>query len=1565
VGTYGLGAPSSLCSGVGSGASQCGEIKGVAVDQSNGNIFLLDVGNLRVDQFDAAGNFVRAFGADVVSSGQHNIGATSAEVCEPSNSIPVDVCKAGVSTGTIGGAINTAARGIAVDSQTHIVYVATIITRLAYFNGTPTPIAGNASNYIGQSEGDASNAANAVPPPVNFGAPEKFAQTTGVAVDNSTAGGPYLYVSITTGANPNFRTKIDKFQAASLAPSLTHPAYLCQITGTAVASSSSECGGNGLATHKDGEFDFLLQGGANAGTNQQGGNLAVDVSGNVYIAESPGTSITSPIGRHIVSVFDKTGNFVKQFKPSGTGLSATEPRPEALTILPSGNLALSAGAASGGAGGNRIQEYDPSTIPAGPTTFTATPRTEFSLPASGASLGLASYGGTLFVGDKPNKNTFRYTQVPSAPDVTTEAATAISKFKATMHGKVTPSFAAVTDCHFEYLTDAAYQANGSSFSGANVPASAACSPASLGSANNPVTVSANLSGLQFATTYHVRLVATNSVATTTGNRITFLTTSTNPPEAITAAGVTAIATNSAKVAGKVNPNEVQIIDCHFEYGTTTSYGQSQACVPDPATIGAGENLVDVNATLSGLAADTTYHFLLKATNGDGTSGNTDDRTFSTLPSAPSVSEASSEAGQITATVKAKVNPNSGPNNSALTGCRIDYGTTLAYGQTKACSPVPGPGSSPVQISFSLTGLNPSTPYFYRVVAANAGGSNEEAKTFTTLAPNAPAVFNDGATEGLGNIFTMEGRVDPEGIVLTDCHFAYGPTAAYGKTAPCTPSVANIGNGDSQVSVTAATEPLEPNATYHYRLFAANVRGSAQGKDRILATGSAPADSCGNADIRAEQGVEVTQLPDCLALEQVSPSKKANQSARLAPGANALSPDGSRVLFNSTATLGSCPNVNGISGDGFIAIRDSEGWNSECVTRVDGDFRNSAGGISFDPDLNGWVQLIRTTSEELKFYAWGLGIPRTPLSPGLQNLTTSGDAGFKGASTDRSHVYLAPQGERFGTFLPGDPQPTGQGEDWNLYVAHLDSGNPSLQLAAMDLNGKVWGGNCGARLGGMEDAPVNTNLVNGRRNQGAISVDGTRAYLSTRPSQLTNTTPGGPITGACSEVNKKRIMLRKEISGGVQIEELIDSECTRVSPACSSTDGDDVYQGASIDQKLVYFTTTRQLADADLDSNASPCSNSANVIGCDLYLYDESKPVGEQLIDVSAGESTATTPGEGAAVRNSITAISADGSHAYFVARTVLTTDPNPSGAVAQPNSNNLYLYDHDAEDLSFVGTLANGDAGSLFGGNTGWENGAFAVPVGGTDPEIGGDGHLLLFNTQAQLNPSDTDSVRDLYRYDAEGGSLELISKSALGGSDSGPFGTTTASYGAESPGADYADGGRWTSEDASSVVFTTAEALFPGDTNGAEDAYLWREGQLYHLPGSSRASAGARSILPIVSRDGSTIAYQSTKRLTFTDIDTVEDVYVLRPGGGFRPSSEDICEGESCQGAPSTMSDEINANTASGGSSGNAVPASKKCPKGKRKVRRNGKVQCVKQVKHQKKHAKKKRTSAKQGGQK
>jgi hypothetical protein len=87
-----------------------------------GDVYIPDILSNRIQRFGTDGNFISAFGQDVVESGPDNNG-TSYEVCKPSAG---DVCKAGiepVSASATGGAMGFPG-AIAVDQQSGNLYVA-------------------------------------------------------------------------------------------------------------------------------------------------------------------------------------------------------------------------------------------------------------------------------------------------------------------------------------------------------------------------------------------------------------------------------------------------------------------------------------------------------------------------------------------------------------------------------------------------------------------------------------------------------------------------------------------------------------------------------------------------------------------------------------------------------------------------------------------------------------------------------------------------------------------------------------------------------------------------------------------------------------------------------------------------------------------------------------------------------------------------------------------------------------------------------------------------------------------------------------------------------------------------------------------------------------------------------------------------------------------------------------------------------------------------------------------------------------------------------------------------
>ena len=96
--------------------------------------------------------------------------------------------------------------------------------------------------------------------------------------------------------------------------------------------------------------------------------------------------------------------------------------------------------------------------------------------------------------------------------------------------------------------------------------------------------------------------------------------------AVETKGSGGVGASSATLYASVNPRGGSVSTCKFEYGTTTGYGSSASCAALP---GSGSSPVVVSASIaSGLAADTTYHYRISATNGSGTSKG-EDVTFKT------------------------------------------------------------------------------------------------------------------------------------------------------------------------------------------------------------------------------------------------------------------------------------------------------------------------------------------------------------------------------------------------------------------------------------------------------------------------------------------------------------------------------------------------------------------------------------------------------------------------------------------------------------------------------------------------------------------------------------------------------------------------------------------------------------------------------------------------------------------------------------------------------------------------------------------------------------------------
>jgi hypothetical protein len=84
-------------SGTSANGGQLNQPEGIAINQATGDVYVTEQRNRRISEFDADGNFIRAWGWDVISSGKPNDNGTGFEVCDTTNGNAITDCKQGAS----------------------------------------------------------------------------------------------------------------------------------------------------------------------------------------------------------------------------------------------------------------------------------------------------------------------------------------------------------------------------------------------------------------------------------------------------------------------------------------------------------------------------------------------------------------------------------------------------------------------------------------------------------------------------------------------------------------------------------------------------------------------------------------------------------------------------------------------------------------------------------------------------------------------------------------------------------------------------------------------------------------------------------------------------------------------------------------------------------------------------------------------------------------------------------------------------------------------------------------------------------------------------------------------------------------------------------------------------------------------------------------------------------------------------------------------------------------------------------------------------------------------------
>lgn len=291
--------------------------------------------------------------------------------------------------------------------------------------------------------------------------------------------------------------------------------------------------------------------------------------------------------------------------------------------------------------------------------------------------------------------------------------------------------------------------------------------------------------------------------------------------AVTTQPATSVAETTATLNGKVNPNGLET-KIHFEYGTTTSYGSKTAEV----SVGSGTTTLEKAQGLSGLKANTLYHFRIVASNADGSSQGID-RTFTT-GGPPEVSNSGIEfhASGEGATLKASVDP-----NGHSTTYQFEYGTKSGVYTNTTPIESAGSGTTPKAVSYTVTGLTPGTWYYWRVTASYSGGKVSASESIF-LSSKAPGIEYLAPSEVSAEAATLRANLETRGN-STKYFFEYGTTTSYGTKVPAVAKETKP--GEMTVLASEAVSGMKSGTLYHYRVVDESLAGTHTGADRTLIT----------------------------------------------------------------------------------------------------------------------------------------------------------------------------------------------------------------------------------------------------------------------------------------------------------------------------------------------------------------------------------------------------------------------------------------------------------------------------------------------------------------------------------------------------------------------------------------------------------------------------------------------------------------------------------------------------------------------------------------------------------
>jgi len=720
------------------------------------------------------------------------------------------------------------------------------------------------------------------------------------------------------------------------------------------------------------------------------------------------------------------------------------------------------------------------------------------------------------------------------------------------------------------------------------------------------------------------------------------------------------------------------------------------------------------------------------------------------------------------------------------------------------------------------------------------------------------------------------------------------------------------------------------------------------------------------------------LPEGRHYELVSPLYKGGYGVN---GILAVAPDGESVAFSSLGVFAGTPGAPTLLEGGYLARRGASGWSTVSQSLpagiapapVQGDFSATLGSAlevaipepnvgaksangGFENDV--LVHRSDTPDTQANWEVAGMV---------LKNLDESAfQVEYRSASADLCHIV----------FLNGVLLPEAIGVLDPVYelASGCDGEQPSLRLVPVNNAGTAFACKAhdatfgrGGAYGGIEEVAEERGA--GQNSFNAIAADGHEIFF-TACAENAGQAPHQVyvrLDGSRTLEVSRPLEASKPFEGCVANGVPGEVPCAGAAGRASAN-----YAGANEAGTQVYFTTAASLTSEDKDTRS------------DLYMARIECPGGGSECEVSEREVTEMVQvshdpnvGEAAGVQG-VVRVAPDGSRVYFVARGVLTSQPGPEGQLPIAGADNLYVYDAATGSTALIADLCSGP--SLSGlaedarcpsnlGSTDIETKALRddhriwTETDGSDfsQTAGADGRFLVFPSYGQLTADDTDTARDVYRYDAATGALERVSLGEAGsdanGNDSAFDANIALGYLGGRVLEQHEMGNRAISEDGSRIVFTANGPLSPAAVNGLVNAYEWHE-----VPGSSVGNVSLVSSGSdeepvkdvVISASGRDIFFVTVQGLLASDADEANDVYDARLGGGFASplAPRQPCSGDACQGPLTNPAPLLVPGSVSQAPGGNfaALPAVKAAVKPKVKSCKKGYVKkkgkCVKKPK-------------------